>query len=245
MAAAPQHHRYTILHAADNMPDFDPASGLGRTKSAKAFITRLRALQAHYGWSDFVLLEAAQQKLRGQARVWNEESPNVYTTFDAFEADLLATYPSHTSSADVLEEIFSQKREPAEGLEEFCRRMSVLGRRAQLPEDDMAQYIIKRIDHSQFVTSIGCVRVKSVAELLEAIAIFNQKWPQAQARVGPTEVQVPQSHTTTQPQPSNMAVQRDRQQRIMHPQQSSSSAKCWNCRTVGHTLRDCPAPKTV
>lgn len=64
---------------AENMPVFDP-SGVGTHGSAQAFITRIRALQSHYQWDDFIVLEAAQQKLRGQAKDWLDDSPDVYTT---------------------------------------------------------------------------------------------------------------------------------------------------------------------
>lgn len=247
------------MHAAENMPEFDPGSSRGRSKSAKAFLTRLRALQRHYGWSDFLLLEAAQQKLRGQAQVWNDESPEIYTTFAAFEADLSAAYPAYSSSADALEDIFAQQRGQNERLEDFCRRMSVLGRRAQIPDADMAQYIVKRIDHTQFVTSIGCVRITSVAALLEAIVVFEQKWPQT------TGVRIT-LHTTTRKEPqqfaagsqmkpsthqhtagANMAAPNRPAAITSHANQPTTTAaagahKCWNCRVAGHAVRDCPSP---
>lgn len=159
------------------MPEYNPDSSAGKVKSAPTFVARLRALQRHYAWEDFVLLEAAQQKLGGPAKLWLDESPRVYNTFAEFETELLAAFPSYTTTADVLEEVLAQRRGPSEGLEEFSRRMMVLGRRADIPDDDLAQYIIKRLNHVQFLTSIGCVRIRSVAELLQAVAYFGQKIP--------------------------------------------------------------------
>lgn len=246
--------RYSVVHAAENMPEFDPVCGTGQTKSAAAFITRLRALQRHYGWSDFLLLEAAQQKLRGQAKIWNEESPIVYTTFGAFEADLLATYPSYATPADVLEEIFSQKRGRSEGLEEFIRRMSVMGRRAQLPEGDMVQYIIRRIDHTQFVTSVGCVRINTITALLEAATIFKQNVPHADRLTGPGSAAPQQQQAVQQQQRIPVATTAStgtipkmggNRPTPTQPQRNSAnqSLKCFNCRTIGHSFRECPAPQ--
>lgn len=169
------HHRFSVMHAAENMPEFDPDSEFNRTKSATAFISRLRALQKHYNWSDFLLLEAAQQKLRGKAKQWNDGSPDVYATFEAFEADLLAAYPSRSTTADVIEEIFRSKRERNEGLDAFCRRLMIIGRRANLPDADLVQYILKRIDHTRFITSIACNPPSSTTVLLRMIASFVQK----------------------------------------------------------------------
>lgn len=173
-----RYQQYAVTHAADNMPEFDPGAMTAKTKSATAFIARLRALQAPYKWDDFLMLEAAQRKLRGQAKEWNDESPVVYATFAQFEADLLATYPSYTTQADVLEEILSQKRGATEGLEDFVRRMINIGRRTYIPDADLASYILKRINHQQFLTSVGCVQVLSVAELLRAVMLFAQKMPE-------------------------------------------------------------------
>lgn len=105
-----RYQQYAVTHAADNMPEFDPGAMTAKTKSATAFIARLRALQAPYKWDDFLMLEAAQRKLRGQAKEWNDESPVVYATFAQFEADLLATYPSYTTQADVLEDSVAKAR---------------------------------------------------------------------------------------------------------------------------------------
>lgn len=168
-------HHYAVQHAADLMPEFDPQGVAVKTRSAKAFIDRVKALRAHYGWTEFVVLEAVQQKLRGQSKEWLDESPHVYTAFDQFEGELLHAYPSYTTRVDMLEEVMSQKRALHEGLDEFCRRMVSLGRRSDVPEDDMAQIILKRINHAQFTMSVGCLQVDTVSDLLRAVAYFNKK----------------------------------------------------------------------
>lgn len=244
------HSRYEISHAVENMPEFDPEGRSGKTKSARTFIARLRALQAHYEWSDFLLLEAAQQKLRGQAKQWNEESPLVYTTFAQFEADLIAAYPSFDTKADVIEEILAQKRAPGELMETFCRRMAVLGRRTLLPEDELVQYIIKRINYPAFVTSIGCMDVQTIADLLKAIAMFAQKCPERWSECERSSstgtikkmVQFPYVNKSNN---SGLSQQKDRppapNQTTLTPN-SRTMTKCWNCRDAGHTLQQCPKP---
>lgn len=220
------HHRFAVMQAAENMPEFDPHSEFGKTKSAKVFLTRIRQLQQHYGYSDFLILEAAQQRLRGEAKRWNEESPELYTTFDAFEADLLATYPSCTTKADVLEEIFTAKRASNEGLEAFCHRIIIVGRRAQLPDHDLAQFILKRIDHTQFLTAVACVPIVSTTELLRAVASFVQKMPTN----GNANENIPNTAPTTL-QPNN------------RPNQTNIDPRCWNCRGNGHNVNTCPQPQ--
>lgn len=260
-----RNNRQAVLQAAEAMPDFDPDNSSGKIKSARAFVSRIRALQEHYGWDDFTVLEAAQQKLRGHAKLWNDESPDVYRTFSEFETDILAAFPTYTTNADVLEEILVQKRRPNEGIEEFCRRMIVLGRRARISDEDLAQYIIKRINHTQFVTSIGCVRIRSVGELLQAVAYFTQKMP--------TKTTAEQQHTAGGDGSSNrvrdqqqsgigrnhhnnhhsnhqthQTSQRDATETTTTTNKTNSSHrsdnranKCWNCKSFGHSLPQCKA----
>lgn len=246
------HNRTDVLHAADNMPEFDPESEFDRMKSASAFITRLRALQNHYKWSDFLLLEAAQLKLRGEAKRWNDGSPQVYATFEAFEADLRAAYPACTSTADAIEEIFSTKRGVNEGLEAFCRRLMVIGRRANLPDTDLVQYFLKRVGHTAFLTAIACNPPTNTADLLRSIASFVQTMPEEPRKAAtPTSSFTQprnQQRNTTEHQPT-MTVN---QQRATTSTSSSSrqtmsqpagEVKCWNCRERGHTTHNCPQPR--
>lgn len=246
--ALPQFHRYSVAHAAENMPEFDPASTSGKIKSAKAFVTRIRALQAHYGWSEFLVLEAAQQKLRGEAKLWNEESADVYTTFADFERDLLSMYPAFATPADVLEEILAQKRGPRENLDEFCRRMIVLGRRGKVPDADLVQYTIKRINHAQFATSIGCVQLQTMAELLQAVAVYNQKFPADRATHHHNNNEHHNTANTKEFARTSAGQQSDGRERkdgrsAMAASSTSSQVRCWNCSALGHTSNKCPAPK--
>lgn len=229
-APVPQYNRVAVQHAAENMPEFDPYSEFGKTKSAKIFLQKLRKLQEHFGYSDFILLEAAQQKLRGEAKRWNEESPEIYKTFAEFETDLLATYPACMTKADVMEEIFTMKRAPTEGLEAFCHRMIIVGRRAQLPDMDVAQYILKRIDHTQFLTAVACVPINSTTDLIRAVSSFVQKMPteRAAAPVRPNILK------TTAASPASISEQRPN---------TTVEKRCWNCRGSGHTLNKCPQPQ--
>lgn len=221
------------------MPDFDPGSAVRKTRSAEAFIARINARRAHYGWSEFVVLEAAQRKLCGQAKEWNDSSPNVYTQFADFERELLQTFPTYTTRIDVLEEIIAQQRDTNEGLEDFCRRMIALGRRSDIAENDLAQFILNRLNYPQFTTSVACVLVHTVADLLRAVAYFEQKLHCSKQQTQPAS-QKHVSGNSTQP---SFGSRPPTIEEFTVMAGRNQMPKCYNCRADEHTLSNCPKPK--
>lgn len=160
-------------------------------------------------------------------------------------------YPTCTTTADVLEEIFSQQRGHNESLVDFIRRMSGIGRRARVPDHDLAQYTMKRLNHNQFSTAVGCVKIQSMNGLLEAAIQFNQNNPSS-SKSATSSRSASKPSTNTQPsseQPYTARASSTNQQRATPATTAratktpTSNTKCWNCKAVGHTLHSCPHPK--
>lgn len=91
MPQLPQMYRYTtVKEAADAMPIFDPDDEI--YGSSATFVARVRALQHYHAWDDRLVLFAAQQKLVGSAKRWNDTSLVLFDTFEAFANHLQAKH---------------------------------------------------------------------------------------------------------------------------------------------------------
>lgn len=181
--------KFTIMQAAESMPIFDPDDAV--YCSSGAFVARVRALQRYYGWDNDLVLFAAQQKLCGTAKVWNDSSRILHESLAMFEAKLVATFPDLLTDADIHEQMLSAIRAPGEGLHAFCHRMVAIAQKANLPEKVTVQYIMKRIGHREFSLSIINARVDTITDLYGAVAKYRQVF----ADSGPSNNTT--QHTTT------------------------------------------------
>lgn len=64
---------FTVREIGDIMPEFNPSDKSSGSCSAERFIKRICDLQDIYNFDEKLVLFAAQSKLRGYARTWNDD----------------------------------------------------------------------------------------------------------------------------------------------------------------------------
>lgn len=235
--------RISIQQAADSLPEFDPGDKL--YNSSSAFIARIRSLQQYYGWDDRLVLFAAQQKLRGNAKRWNDSGRRLYQSFEEFSQNLRSTFPDLQTDADVHEELVRTNRNKNENLLHFCHRMVAIAQKADLPEQTVVRHILKRINHRDFSVSVINTSISTLTELYAAVARYQHVFPEIERltvvdtgasssggnakgapKVGPPTIK-------TEPVDNNVQIQRT----------EGRGPSCYNCKQRGHIASSCSQPK--
>lgn len=223
----------TVQQAADVLPEFIP--GNESYGSARNFIARVRALQAYHGWDDRLILFAAQQKLRGSAKRWNDASLELFQTFDAFTQKLLQTFPDVISEADVHEELVRATRGSGESLQDFCHRMSSIGNKTNMAERTLVHHILKRMNHHDFSLAVVNQDIGTLTELHTAIARFRRAFPEKRT---PQATSVSQSVSQAPIKKPPQAVDKTEAANT-----TSNGDKCFKCKEKGHRANECTKPR--
>lgn len=224
----------TVQQAADVLPEFIPGSEC--YGSARNFVARVRALQAYHGWDDRLILFAAQQKLRGSAKTWNDASLELFQTFDAFSQKLMQTFPDVVSEADVHEELVRATRGSAESLQDFCHRMSSIGNKINMAERTLVHHILKRINHHDFSLAVLNQDIGTLTELHTAIARFRRAFPETRPNPPATSVSQSASHVPVKKTPQSS----EKTDAVII---KSHGDKCFKCKETGHRANNCTKPR--
>lgn len=244
--------RFTIREIADILPEFNPIDK--SVNSADKFIKRIRDLASVYDWDQKLVLFAAQSKLKGFAKSWNDNSSVVYQNFDDFAEDLVRDFPLRLNTADVHIELLNSVRANGESEIEYCYRMSALGRKGGLDEAAIVTYIRRGIQNSGLQNALSCVEITSINELHGAITRYVQH-SSLSAKLQSTSLSAApvrdryQHSTSTAKATSGIAMAGTAtatsaaagSSSTAH-QQKSRGPTCFNCYARGHIRTACPQP---
>lgn len=231
-----RHDRITIQQASDSMPIFDPEDAT--FGSSELFIWRVRALQEFHGWDDKLVLFAAQQKLRGVAKTWNDTSRTLFRTFEEFVSTLTSVFPDTTNAADVQAELAKTARRPNEKLRNYCHRMIAIAQRGMETEATVVRHIQNGMNHENFRVAVVNTPLNSYAELHGAVARYEMNFPNTKTTSGNETVG---TFTTTSSRPNNLTsvAKNDPPNEYRRP---DGSVYCYNCRERGHIATTCRKP---
>lgn len=180
---------FTVREIVDTLPEFDP---IGKNNSATQFISRIRDLNSVYDWDDRLLLFAAQSKLRGYAKSWNDGHATVFKNFDEFALNLIDDFPSMTNEADVHLEMINSPRTRGEGVDEYFYRMCALGRGGGLSDASIIKYIRSGVNYEALQNSIAGLDLRNLNDLLAAMRRYIQNSVSTSARGTPLTTAKPQ-----------------------------------------------------
>lgn len=161
----PRSIRFTVREIGDIMPEFDPTHDGSGSGSAERFIKRIRDLQAIYNWDDKLTLFAAQSKLRGYAKIWNDGARTVFREFEEFARELLRDFPTKDNETDVHIQMLNSVRPFSEPISEYIYRMSALGRKGGLKEEAIIVYVRRGINNTSLQNLLSCVEIRTLQEL--------------------------------------------------------------------------------
>ncbi|CAD7089891.1 unnamed protein product [Hermetia illucens] len=81
------------------LPTFDPPDDV--SPSAEQFIDRIEKLAEVYHWEEYLVLFAAQAKLKGPAKRWIDGLQTTFATWEEFSKALIADFPSRFTTEDI------------------------------------------------------------------------------------------------------------------------------------------------
>lgn len=246
----------SIREISEILPEFDPANKING--SAERFIKRIRDLQSVYKWDEKLMLYAAQTKLRGYAKTWNDSSENVYQDFDIFACELQMYFPNRLNEADIHASMLNNRRTMNEDVTEYFHNMCALGKRGGLCESTIVSYIRRGLNNVGLQNALACVDIKTLSDLQGALTRYSENSATTSSRpllraavksfYGKENLaaQNSKSNNNNSNSTSSSASQASSSSVEKTGQLSSGQGpRCYNCYVRGHISKACPLPPRV
>ncbi|CAD7085776.1 unnamed protein product [Hermetia illucens] len=207
------------------LPKFDPLDDV--SPSAEQFIDRIEKLAQVYHWEEYLVLFAAQAKLKGPAKRWIDGLQTTFATWEEFSKALIADFPSRFTTEYMRQRLDSSRRAHNETTEEYFFRVCAMGRRAKLDDETIVYYIRRGLCMKPLQTAIATMHFNTPSEMLVAIRRFVANDP------GTND--------------SSNSVRGERMNILRSPPllnaANRNSRLCYNCFERGHLSLNCPKPQ--
>ncbi|CAD7092814.1 unnamed protein product [Hermetia illucens] len=207
------------------LPTFDPLDDV--SPSAEQFIDRIEKLAQVYHWEEYLVLFAAQAKLKGRAKRWIDGLQTTFATWEEFSKALIADFPSRFTTEDMRQRLDSSRRAHNETTEEYFFRVCAMGRRAKLDDETIVYYIRRGLCMKPLQTAIATMHFNTPSEMLVAIRRFVANDPRTND--SSNSVRGERTNILQSPPLLNAANQ--------------NSRLCYNCFERGHLSLNCPKPQ--
>ena len=161
------HTRYGLRDISDVLPEFDPTCPIGL--SAVHWVSRVDSLIKIYSWDSKVVVLATATKLRGPAKHWHEAIQESVLTWHEFKTQLILSFPSASSEVEIHQLLTQRKRKPDEDITTYCYEMNMVGKRAQLSDQSIFQYIIMGQTDVNLINSIAATSYNTMIDLITQI----------------------------------------------------------------------------
>ncbi|CAD7093721.1 unnamed protein product [Hermetia illucens] len=205
-----------ILPTFDQLDDVSP--------STEQFIDRIEKLAQVYHWEEYLILFAAQAKLKGPAKRWIDGLQTTFATWEEFSKVLIADFPSRFTTEDRRQRLDSSRRAHNE---EYFFRVCAMGRRAKLDDETIVYYIRRGLCMKPLQTAIATMHFNTPSEMLVAIRRFVANDPGTND--SSNSVRGERTNILRSPPLLNAANQ--------------NSRLCYNCFERGHLSLNCPKPQ--
>lgn len=157
------------------IPAFDPK----RTKyGIESWINDFENLAKLYDWNGRQKVLYASLRLDGAAKLWFQTQQAHCETWVEMRRTLLKGFPSGHNETTILKEIMTRKKKDSEELEEYFYEMVSLGRRIQLQDTTMIDYIINGLPNVAMKRSLLAVTFECLEDLLnkmKKMELLNQE----------------------------------------------------------------------
>ncbi|XP_037922966.1 uncharacterized protein LOC119659115 [Hermetia illucens] len=191
------------------------------------FIDRIEKLAQVYHWEEYLVLFAAQAKLKGPAKQWIDGLQTTFATWDELSKALIADFPSRFTTEDMRQRLDSSRRAHNETTEEYFFRVCAMGRRAKLDDETIVYYIRRGLCMKPLQTAIATMHFNTPSEMLVAIRRFVANDPGTND--SSNSVRGERTNILRSPPLLNAANQ--------------NSRLCYNCFERGHLSLNCPKPQ--
>ncbi|XP_037909933.1 uncharacterized protein LOC119650855 [Hermetia illucens] len=207
------------------LPTFDPLDDV--SPSAEQCIDRIEKLAQVYHWEEYLVLFAAQAKLKGPAKRWIDGLQTMFATWEEFSIALIADFPSRFTTEDMRQRLDSSRRAHNETTEEYFFRVCAMGRRAKLDDETIVYYIRRGLCMKPLQTAIATMHFNTPSEMLVAMRQFVANDP------GTND-----SSNSVRGERTNIL----RSLPLLNAA-NQNSRLCYNCFERGHLSLNCPKPQ--
>lgn len=233
------------------------------------FLERVEELQIARNVSDGQLLSSAVDLFEGQALIWFRSIRNRVHGWPELVKQLRLNF----LPLDYDEELWSEIRARKQGSDEkpnlYVAVMINMFNRltGSVADQDRLKYILKNL-HPYYASHLSLVPITSIDELitycrrLEETKVQNSKYrsgsnadsPPLEPDLAYRQPNTPQKRnvhsisrrdSSTGDQPDSREVARQSSREPQRGFRTESRVMCWNCRTSGHSFRNCSANRTL
>ena len=177
---------------------------------------------------------AVASKMHGPARHW-WDTQEVTMKWEQVMEELPKNFTSQYNEMAIHQQLSQRTRKPNESMENYCFEMNMIGKKINLSNDTIIQYILTGVNDTQMSANLATGNFKSIAELVE-----KAKWItniRANLHHKPTERNNWQTRQSRPLATHNSNVQSS--STWTNRNKNNSNIKCYICQKMGHYARDC------
>ncbi|XP_055905956.1 uncharacterized protein LOC129941366 [Eupeodes corollae] len=159
----------SIREIADTIPSFSPSDIT--SMSAEAWVTRVENLRKVYEWEEKLLLMAAASKLIGPAKFWWDTLQESTISWEQLASGLKLNFPNRYNELEIHQELIKRVRRPDENIESYCFEVNMLGKRINLTEKSITQYILTGLNDREMSANLAASSFKDIPDLVDKIKL--------------------------------------------------------------------------
>ncbi|CAD7085358.1 unnamed protein product [Hermetia illucens] len=228
-AIAEAHHQRTPFNitAPTHSTAFGDIEPTLRRRNETMTSARQPTAEYVYHWEEYLVLFAAQAKLKGPAKRWIDGLQTTFATWEEFSKALITDFHSRFTTEDMRQRLDSSRRAHNETTEEYFFRVCAMGRRAKLDDETIVYYIRRGLCMKPLQTAIATMHFNMPSEMLVAIRRFVANDP------GTND-----SSNSVRGERTNIL----RSSPLLNAA-NQNSRLCYNCFERGHLSLNCPKPQ--
>lgn len=149
------------------IPRFDPDDPC--CISAELWIRDCNAARSMYEWGDRMAILYCSMRLYGTALVWYHAAKSQFLTWEMFEKDFIDNFPITVDIPAIHEKLRKAQRSRHETTMAYYHRMVAMGRKINLDDKSMQEYIIGGISPESRRVTLRNRKYATLSELLKAL----------------------------------------------------------------------------